>query len=80
MFRPLVAVFLCWTLALQAQQTGTNLTQKPDDGSATFKASSQLVVETIVVKDKDGNAIEGLKAKDFVVTENGVAQTIAFLE
>ncbi len=42
----------------------------------TFSASSQLVVETVVVTDKNGNPVSGLKADDFVVTENGVPQTI----
>ena len=32
------------------------------------------------VKDKNGNPIEGLTAKDFTVTENGVPQTIRFCE
>ena len=45
-----------------------------------IKASTQLVVETVVVKDKKGNPIEGLTAKDFTVTENGVPQTISFCE
>ena len=46
-------------------------------GPATFSANSQLVIETVVVKDKAGNSVEGLTAKDFIITEDGVAQTIA---
>ena len=80
MKRSLIAIVVCCSVLLQAQQTGTNTTPKPDDGAATFKSTSQLVVETIVVKDKDGKPVTGLTSKDFTVTENGVAQTIAFLE
>jgi VWFA-related protein len=50
------------------------------DGTVTFKASTQLVIETIGVKGKNGSPVEGLTAKDFTITEDGVAQTIAFFE
>jgi VWFA-related protein len=42
--------------------------------------NTQLVVETVSVTDKNGKPIEGLAAKDFVVTEDGVAQTVSFCE
>ncbi|HEY9139970.1 MAG TPA: VWA domain-containing protein [Bryobacteraceae bacterium] len=45
-----------------------------------FQSTTQLVVETVTVKDKNGNPIEGLTAKDFVVTEDGQPQTIRFCE
>src|SRR5450432_205237 len=46
----------------------------------TFRSSTQLVVQIVSVKDKSGNPIEGLTAKDFIVTEDGKPQTIAFCE
>ena len=50
------------------------------DGTVTFKTTTQLVIETVGVKDKSGKPIEGLTAKDFIVTEDGVPQTISFFE
>ena len=49
-------------------------------GQATFRSAAHLIVQTIAVKDKNGKPIEGLTAKDFVVTENGLPQEIAFVE
>lgn len=46
----------------------------------TFTTTTQLVVETVTVRDKKGNPIEGLTIKDFTVTEDGKPQTIAFVE
>ena len=65
--------------AVSAQQIGGNA---PAAGNtpATFSTSSQLVVETVNVKDKNGNAIEGLTAKDFTITEDGVEQMIRLFE
>ena len=47
---------------------------------AQFTASTQLVVETVSVKDKSGKPVTGLTAKDFTVTEDGVPQAIKFFE
>ena len=52
----------------------------PASGPAKFQASTQLVIETVMVKDKSGNVIEGLTAKDFVVTEDNVPQTISICD
>ena len=65
-----------WTLLVCC---GLVFGQQPND-PVTFKASTQLVVETVSVKDKNGKPIEGLKATDFTITEDGVAQTIKFFE
>src|SRR3984957_1625665 len=62
-----------------AQQIGQN---KPADASDNFTLSMkvQLVVEAVVVKDKDGKPIQGLTAKDFAVTEDGIPQTVRICE
>ena len=46
----------------------------------TFSATSQLVVINVAVKDKNGNPIEGLKASDFTVTEDGKPQELKVFE
>jgi VWFA-related protein len=53
---------------------------KADEGVAKFTSNSQLVVETVTVKDKSGKPIEGLTAKDFIITEDGKPQAVAFCE
>src|SRR4029453_16242823 len=52
----------------------------PSKPQTTFRASTHLIVHPVTVKDKQGRPVLGLTAKDFVVTENGVPQNIAFVE
>jgi VWFA-related protein len=52
----------------------------PASGPVKFQANTQLVIETVMVKDKNGKIIEGLTAKDFVVTEDNLAQTISICD
>jgi VWFA-related protein len=73
------ALLLVVTLAARAQQVGQNAPLGAPH-TTTFTAASQLVVETVAVTDKKGHPIDGLTAKDFTVTENGVPQTIRFFE
>src|SRR5437867_2224063 len=68
---PLTALLISSLLAASAQQ---------QDAITKFQSNSQLVVEVVTVHDRNGQTIEGLTAKDFTVTENGVPQTIRFSE
>jgi hypothetical protein len=74
---PILCLFA--TLSAGAQTIGQN---KPSDGgqTATLSVRSELVVETVVVKDKQGKPIEGLTANDFTLTEDGVPQKIRYCE
>src|SRR5260370_5696762 len=49
-------------------------------GQVKFEATSQLVVLNVAARDKSGNGIEGLKASDFTVTEDGKTQQIKVFE
>ena len=41
-----------------------------------FRSNTNLVRVDVVVRDKNGNVVRGLKAADFVVTEDGKAQQV----
>jgi VWFA-related protein len=79
--RRTLTICLLVTSILSAQQAPP---QAPAPAGATdqviFRTSSQLVVETVTVKGKNGAPVEGLTAKDFIVTEDGAAQNIAIFE
>lgn len=77
---PSAILFLfLWTLSAAGQQVGENVQAgKPE--TATFTAGAQLVIETVTVTDKKGKPVEGLTAKDFTITEDGVPQQIRVFE
>src|ERR1700733_981221 len=63
----------------QSQNAGT-ANQAPPQTPAPIRVGTDLVVEEVTVKDKSGKPIEGLTANDFVLTEDGVPQTISFVQ
>ncbi len=81
-FARMTACFVLMALgaaAAPAQVVGGNV--KPGgDQTYTVSLTTKLVIEAVNVKDKQGNSIPGLTAKDFVVTEDGIAQKISYLE
>ena len=74
-----ISIALIFVLLAGAQQA-VQPRATPANGTVKFQANTQLVVETVTVKDKNGKPVEGLTAKDFTITEDGVAQTISFCE
>jgi VWFA-related protein len=75
----LLAGLLLSSLLAHAQTVGQNKASGSND-PYTMTVRSQLVIESVTAKDKKGNTIDGLAAKDFVLTEDGVAQIIRFVE
>jgi len=74
----LIPLILTCTGFGTAQQVGQNTPVVPSP--TTFTSTTQLVIETVVVPDRNGHPVEGLKAGDFTVTEDGAPQTIRFFE
>src|SRR5712671_1571940 len=54
--------------------------QQPEAPMTTFKASSNLVIINVFVRDKSGTPVEGLKKEDFKLLEDGKGQNIAVFE
>ena len=79
MRRFLLAIVGAVTVAASAQQIGQNAPLGANN-VPTLSVSSQLVIETVSVKDKSGNPISGLTARDFTITEDGAPQKIQFCE
>ncbi|MGD0100679.1 MAG: VWA domain-containing protein [Acidobacteriota bacterium] len=73
-----ILLILLAGLTVNAQQVGQN--NQGGQATPTFQVSSQLVIETITVTAKGGAAVEGLKAEDFSITEDGIPQVISVFE
>ena len=82
--RVVAATFLVWMLAAFAQQQPQPPPQQPNaplqKGSYKFESTTQLVIVNVSAKDKDGKPVEGLKATDFTVTEDGKPQAVKVFE
>jgi VWFA-related protein len=71
----IVAIVLSLGRSMHAQAQRPTPPQAP-----TFRATTRLVVTTVVVKRPDGSSVEGLTPRNFVVTEDGAPQDIAFVD
>src|SRR5438045_521456 len=78
--RATFAIFLIAQLAAQQTSTPENPPGFQKGTAATFQVTTNLVVVNVTAKDKNGNPLEGLKASDFTVTEDGKPQQIGVFE
>lgn len=69
--------FSCF--ALPAQSPFAQAAQE-DSPSVQFTLNARTVIEDVVVMDKNGRAVPGLRGENFQVFENGKPQTITFFE
>lgn len=76
---PIALSLLLFAAVGYAQQIGTNQPQGKD-GTYTMSVKTQLVTETVVIKDKQGKFIPNLTANDFTITEDGTPQKIRVFE
>jgi len=77
-FRRTVAIILsALTCCAMCAVAGAAQTQK-QDSDQTFKIDTTLVSVPVIVSDRQGRYIAGLKASDFTLYEDRVKQPIAF--
>jgi VWFA-related protein len=77
--RSFIALMLSVLLPAFGQTTATNAAKGPDTG-LRISTTTQLVVEDVLIKGKDGKPIPDLKASDFTITEDGKPQEIKVFE
>jgi VWFA-related protein len=77
-----IAVIFATVTSAQAPQPSQSATaQQPSQtGVATLRAGTQLVVVDVVVTDKNQKLVHGLKASDFILTEENVPQVVKHFE
>src|SRR3954452_6141570 len=84
MKRSITATLLSVILVLPALPQQAPPPQSPTaavaKGVTKFSTTRQLVVVDVTAKDKNGNAIKGLKPTDFTLQEDGKKQEITVFE
>lgn len=74
-----VSISLLLSLTLSASPAQRSTSQAPDsEPEAVFHSSARLVQVSVIIEDKKGNPVTGLKKEDFTVMDDGKPQQIAF--
>ena len=76
----LLIALLAGPAAPQQQTTAPPEAAVAKGGITKFSTTRELVVVDLTAKDKDGKPVKGLKASDFVLTEDGKKQDISIFE
>jgi len=77
--RSIISLFLSVVLSASAQQPAQNAAKGLDTG-LRISTTTQLVVEDVLIKGKDGKPVLGLKPSDFTIAEDGKPQKIGVFE
>lgn len=68
-------IALVWMLCASAHAQASS-----DQPAVTFKSRSELVLVPVIVADRRGGHVAGLKKEDFSLRENGIEQKIAVFD
>ena len=74
---------VCLALILCARAGAQQTNERPaavDQSPSPLKVASNIVVVRVVVRDAQGNPVEGLKKEDFKIFDRGKEQTITQFE
>jgi VWFA-related protein len=77
---PRVLLACALACSLLAQQAPAPPAPAEPAGDVKFSSDTQLVIETVTVRDKSGKSVDGLTLKDFTITEDGAVQAIKFFD
>src|ERR1700693_5954022 len=78
--RSAIALLLSGWLAVSAQQPPAQDAASGPQKDLVISTTTQLVVEDVLIKGKDGKPVLGLKPSDFTITEDGKPQKISVFE
>jgi VWFA-related protein len=73
----LIAALTCSIAVFAKAKSKDNNKEKENDAEVKFTAHTEMVLVPVLVTDKSGAHITGLKKEDFTVLENGAEQKIA---
>src|SRR5262245_26934495 len=67
-------------LNVVSQTPAPSVPKSTSDGQFTLKASTEVVLVNVTVRDRNDNFVKNLKAQDFTILEDGKRQDIVSLD